>query len=241
MGRKTKSKTNCNTSTVRLYSNADMIFQNFDIALYIKEFIPSKHALPFYLTCKSTMSTSRRTDNEFEAIETSMNGICSPSLLRWAIDMDIPVTRQLFAEVCGRGVLSDVKMLHEKYKCTWGHSAFMKAISTGHLHIVKYLQAENGLCCMYLFRYAIENGNLDVLKWLWTKYKHICNKYRYSPNNTKNYDLSYSPFESACHAAAKYNHMNVLAWIESADIHMSWGYACDGAAESGNVQLLEWL
>jgi hypothetical protein len=236
MGRRTKLRANCNSTIVRFNSIADMIFQNFDIALYIKEFIPSKYALPYYLVCKSTMSTARNKDNEFDSIETYKYGFCSTSLLRWAIHMDMPVTRSLFTEVCGHGVLNDVILLHKEYKCTWGHSAYKKAICNGHLHIVEYLFAENPDNWMCIFRYAIQNGKLEILEWIWCRYIKQINKYK--PTIYGFYD---TPFESACRDAAKHNHMNVLTWIESANIEMNWDKVCEGAAESGNVELLNWL
>jgi hypothetical protein len=94
-----------NVRSSHLNINAELIFLNFDLALYIKQFISSKYALPFYLVCKSTMSTARNKDNEYDEIETLMNGFCTSSLLRWAIDMNMPITRILFAEICSHGIL----------------------------------------------------------------------------------------------------------------------------------------
>jgi hypothetical protein len=171
MGRHKRSKTNYSSSTLSFHSNADMVFQNFDMVLYIKEFIPSKYALPYYLVCKCTMSTARNKDNEYNEIETSMNGFYSSSLLRWAIDMYMPITRKLFAEVCGYGVLDDVILLHKTYKCKWGGTACKNAISNDHLHILEYLvlNDDGGIAYWYLIRCAVQNGKLDILIWILNK------------------------------------------------------------------------
>jgi uncharacterized protein YeaC (DUF1315 family) len=187
-----------------LMSIADMIFQNFDIALYIKEFISSKYALPYYLTCKSTMSTSRNKDNEYDEIETYMDGFYSSPLLRWALNTNMPITRRLFAEVCSRGVLNDVKLLLKKMKCSCDDLAFRLTIANGQLHVLKYLcnnspkDSVNGHKLCY---FAIENGKVNILEWLWSKYAIE--------------EDDWPDFYRACEEAAKYNHMNVLMWLQS--------------------------
>jgi hypothetical protein len=230
MVKKTCSKAN-NLKASRLTSIPNVVFQNFDLALYIKEFIPAKHALPYYLVCKCTMSTSQSEDSDFNEIVTSIFGFCSPpALLRWAIDMHIPITRKLFAEVCSHGVLSDVKMLHKVYKCTWIKNALKKAISNGHLHILKYLCPEKNIFSNdvnLLFCYAIQKGKLDILQW-------ICSTLDIS-------GIEISSFQKACGKAAKSHHTDVLIWIKNNSFFFDWTDACKGAAKGGNVELLEYF
>jgi hypothetical protein len=181
------------------------------------------------------MSTARNKDNEYNEIETSMNGFYSSSLLRWAIDMDMPITRKLFAEVCGYGVLDDVILLHKTYKCKWGGTACKNAISNDHLHILEYLvlNDDGGIAYWYLIRCAVQNGKLDILIWILNK----C-----YPENTIIQNINYNcTIELACFHTAKYNHMNILLWLQSNDVEMDWSCACIGAAQSGNIKLLEWL
>jgi hypothetical protein len=221
----------------RRNNNANMIFQNFDIALYIKEFIGYKYALPYYLTCQSTMVLARQIDNEFEEIKTCIFEFCSTSsLLRWAIDMYIPIiTARLFARVCGHGILSDVIMLHEVYKCSFDEIvAFENAIANGQMHIVQYLcdiSTKYNIQGADLCGFAIEYGQLDILEWLWSKYKI---------KQCELWDLN-----STCAYAAKNNHINVLAWLQSkSNVKLDgkfWIESLCAAAENGNIELLKWL
>jgi hypothetical protein len=210
-----------------------MIFQSFDIVLYIKQFISPKYALPYYLVCKSTMSTSRNKDNEYGEIETYMDGFCSSSLLPWAIDMHMPVTPKLFAEVCGHGVLDDVKLLHQIYQCYWGDNAWKKTISNSHLHVLKYLcdnspQEHDHLYLITIYCYAIRMGKIDVLEW-------ICSHHKIEQRDL--IDL-----REACGEAAKFNYMDVLIYIRSYSKHgLDWSAACISAAKTGNLELLEWI
>jgi hypothetical protein len=119
------------------------------------------------------MSTWRNSYNEFDEFQSDISGFCcNSSLLRWAIDMNMPVTGKVLAEACKYGVLADVKMICNSLdesviiECQEG---FCNAAYHGHIDILHYLH--NDKCSLQEWNIdvcvaAVENGQEEILSWL---------------------------------------------------------------------------
>jgi hypothetical protein len=114
-------------------------------------------------------------------------------------------------------------------------------------YFIDYVQSKNK--CIF----AIEKGNLEILKWLISENQQ-CPWNENTCSNAAQYghlhvlqwlrfqDPPYPWNEYTCLYAAFNGHLNILQWARSQNPPCPWDvYTCAHAAENGHLHVLQWL
>lgn len=115
----------------------------------------------------------------------------------------------------------DILKLLRSIECPWNKKVYIIAAEKNHFEILKWCHENR--CPQWDARVpscAIENGNLDMLEWI---YNRGCKMNVY-----------------VFYMAAKYNHLHILKWLKNKNI--PWGlWVYNGGVQSGNIDILNWL
>lgn len=149
------------------------------------------------------------------------------SILKWIQDNGIDYEHHLACGVAaGAGKLDILKWL---CRSKFPDSAVChSAASNGHFKVLKYLHKNNVPLGEWTFDAAIAHGDLEIIKWLFSK------RYEVSPTG----EIFHN---ETCECAAEGEHIDVLQWLIENNCPFDRNKCIISAASGGQLNMLKWL
>lgn len=210
------------------------VLQNHDLNLYIVGFLWDGEKISFILSCRGIKDIiCPKNKKETLKIISHKGYFCSsPTLMQWAMDMKMPLTKNVVEHVCKVGNIEILELICincdklSLFDIMGSVTLCKSAASQGNISVLKWLRLRSPPCPWNsdVIEVAAHNGHIDCLQ-------HI--------------RLHTSPVEwtsDICNAAAQNNQLEVLKWLRSLDPPCPWDVTtCATAALMGNLDILQWL
>lgn len=202
---------------------------DLDLVLHILSFLPSNHkAAVAKLVCKETYSAFKQHKSIDIATCDDLPAACVLELLQELQSQNkTQQQQQLVATAARQGNLPRVQLMRE-HGCEWGVSASAAAAEAGHLHVLRWLRAQDPPCPVTdeVCEAAAGGGHLTVLHWL----------HQRCPRGVQR------SASGAAAAAARHGHLDILQWLKAQTRSCNWNkQVCEAAAEGGHLGVLQWL